>query len=158
MAYVPQTVPLENGRLTLRVLMHIAIPRVVWADKPPLPNDTDVMAQYTGLPNMWDSNTSISIGHLGELYIDLGWLGGLLGMMGLGGLVGLFYRKLRDHAGTSALVAAGLGMMIVLPVAYFGTAYIKLAGNLVMTMIAAFLTQRQILPRLKSLLPGILPA
>jgi hypothetical protein len=158
MAYVPETVPHENGQSTLRVLMHIAIPRVVWADKPALPHDTDVMAQYTGLPNAWDSSTSISIGHLGDLYIDFGWFGALLAMMAIGGLVGTFYRKLRDYTQGSALVAAGLCMMIVLPIAYFGTAYIKLVGAFIMTTIAAFLTQRQILPRLTTLIPGIRPA
>jgi hypothetical protein len=158
MAYVPETVPHENGQLTLNVLMHIAIPRVVWADKPALPHDTDVMAQYTGLPNAWDSNTSISIGHLGDLYIDFGWFGALFGMMAIGGLIGTLYRKLRDHRDGSALVAAGLCIMIVLPIAYFGTAYIKLVGALIMTTISVFLTQRQILPRLKTLIPGIRPA
>jgi hypothetical protein len=48
--------------------------------------------------------------------------------------------------------------MIVLPIAYFGTAYIKLVGAFIMTTISAFLTQRQILPRLKALIPGIRPA
>jgi hypothetical protein len=158
MAYVPETVPHENGQFTLNVLMHIAIPRVVWADKPALPSDTDVMAQYTGLPNAWDSSTSISIGHLGDLYIDFGWFGALFGMMAIGGLIGTFYRKLRDHRDGSALVAAGLCIMIVLPIAYFGTAYIKLVGAFIMTTISAFLTQRQILPRLKALIPGIRPA
>ncbi|PTM41741.1 hypothetical protein [Bosea sp. 124] len=158
MAYVPEVVPHENGRMTLDVLKHVAIPRAIWPGKPPLPNDTDVMAQYTGLPNAWDSNTSISIGHLGDLYIDFGWIGALMGMMCIGALTGRFYRKLRDYRGCSALISAGLCLMIVLPIAYFGTAYIKLAGSFLMTVIAAFLTQRQILKRLRASIPGILPA
>ena len=158
MAYVPGTVPHENGRLTLDVLKHVIIPRVIWPDKPPLPNDTDIMAQYTGLPNVWDGNTSISIGHLGDLYIDFGWIGALLGMTALGALVGTFYRKLRDYRHCSALVSAGFCIMVVLPVAYFGMAYIKLVGAFLTTTIAAFLTQRQILKWLRSIAPGIMPS
>ncbi len=142
MAYVPATRPHEGGQLTQRVVFHILVPRIVWANKPPLPHDTDVMAEYTGLPNVWGSETSISIGHLGELYIDFGYIGGLCAMLFIGYMSGYAYRKLQFNRKMPSLISAGLGMMVTLPLAYFGTAYIKLMGSFVMAVIMAFAIQR----------------
>lgn len=158
MAYVPVSLPHEAGQLTLNVLMHITVPRIIYPDKPPVPHDTDVMTKYSGLNNTWDSATSISIGHLGELYIDFGWLGGLLAMGVIGGLVGYIYRTVREFRSGSALMAAGLCTMAVLPIAYFGTAYIKLIGSFVMTTAAVYLMQRVVFPRLATALSQIRPA
>jgi hypothetical protein len=157
MAYVPGTIPHEAGSLTKRVIIHIAIPRLIYPSKPALPHDTDVMAQYTGLPNLWDSNTSISIGHLGELYIDFGYLGGLVGMSAIGLMVGRVYRALRDRDDGSVLAAAGLCLFAVLPIAYFGTAYVKLIGGFVLTAIIAIGTQRVVLPTIWPYLLKIRP-
>jgi hypothetical protein len=157
MAYVPEARPHEDGQLTQKVILHILIPRLVWPDKPALPSDTDVMAEYTGLPNTWNESTSISIGHLGELYIDFGWYGGLLGMIGIGFCSGFSYRKLRDHPKTPILVSIGLGMMVTLPIAYFGTAYIKLAGSFTMATIFAFIVQRYGFPWVRIIIPALRP-
>ncbi len=139
MGSVPQVVPHENGKLTVAVLRHISIPRFLWPQKPVLPSDTEVMARYANLEMTWDGNTSISIGYLGELYIDFGYLGGLLAAGALGLIVGGAYRYVRDQRRTSALVAAGLALMVVLPIAYFGTAYIKMVGSFVMTSVVVAL-------------------
>ena len=85
---VPQAVPYQKGQITASVIRHITVPRLLWKDKPPLPNDTEVMSKYTGLPMTWSSDTSISIGYLGELYADFGYLGGLFGASVVGLMVG----------------------------------------------------------------------
>lgn len=157
MANVPANREHENGRLTWQAATFFAIPRLIWPAKPPLPNDTDVMAEYTGLPDMWADNTSISIGYLGDLYIDFGWLGGLLATFGIGACVGRCYRNLSRHEATTPLISSGLCVMLILPVCYFGTAYIKLFGALAATIIAVFFVQRCALPLLRRLAPSLLP-
>lgn len=141
MAYVPEVIPHENGKLTLDVVSHILMPRFLFPEKPPLPSDTEVMKTYTGLNYNWDENTSISIGYLGELYIDFGYVGGLIATLLIGVFSGLTYQFVRDRPQFNALVSAGFCTMVVLPLAYFGTAYIKLIGGFCVTAIAAMLLQ-----------------
>ena len=151
MRFVPSGRPHENGALTQAVISHIAMPRVFFPGKPPLPNDTEVMAKYTGQPMMWDKNTSISVGHLAELYIDFGYFGGLFGMLVIGLIVGGAFRVLVGHRKSSDLLKAGLCVMASLPLAYFGTAYVKLIGELVFTSLIAIGFQVFILRYLPSL-------
>ncbi len=146
MQAVPESIPHENGALTLATLSHITMPRLLFPDKPPLPSDTEIMAKYTGLTYTWDSNTSISIGNLGELYIDFGLLGGLVAELVIGCLVGLVFRFLREFARCPALITAGFCVMSVLPIAYFGIAYIKLIGAFIATSAAAIMVQRLVVP------------
>lgn len=141
MRFVPYGRPHENGALTQAVVSHIAMPRILFPGKPPLPSDTEVMAKYTGQSMLWGSNTSISLGHLAELYIDFGYFGGLFGMMVIGLIVGGFFRVLVGHRGSSDLMKAGLCVMASLPLAYFGTAYVKLIGGLVFTSLIAIAFQ-----------------
>lgn len=141
MAHVPDVIPHENGKRTLDVFAHILMPRFFFPDKPPLPSDTAVMKTYTGLSYDWDENTSISIGYLGELYIDFGYVGGLIATLFIGIFAGLIYKFVRDRSQCNALISAGFSAMVVLPLAYFGTAYIKLIGGFCATAIAAVLLQ-----------------
>jgi len=140
-------VPHENGSLTLDVISHIAMPRLLFPDKAALPSDTEFMKKYTGLNYNWDENVSISIGNLGELYIDFGMIGGLIAEFLIGAIIAFVYRVIKDHSETSSIINAGLCLMIVLPAAYFGTAYIKLVGAFVFTSIIAIFSQRFIFER-----------
>jgi hypothetical protein len=97
-----------------------------------------------------NENTSISIGYLGELYIDFGLIGGLGAVCVIGWIVGYVYRYLRAHAAAPALFTSGLCLMIALPVAYFGTAYVKLVGSFVFSSVIAIVAQRYGLPFLLS--------
>ena len=79
------------------------------------------MRKHTGLGlgNLaLDENASISIGNLGELYIDFGYTGGLLSEFVIGLIVSLVYRKLRDNCDCPAMITAGLCVMVVLTISY----------------------------------------
>jgi hypothetical protein len=149
---VPASIPHEDGKLTLDVISHITMPRIIFPNKPALLSDTDVTKKYTGLDYNWDENTSISIGNLGELYIDFGFFGGLLGEVVIGLIAALVYRTLRGNSGCPVVMSAGLCVMIALPLCYFGTAYIKLVGSFVFTSIIAVLVQRYISPGISRML------
>lgn len=151
MENVPRGVPHENGALTAAVVQHIAMPRFLFPGKPSLPNDTEVMAHYTGESMVWNANTSISIGHLGELYIDFGYFGGLIGMLTIGTILGRVYRVIRNNSKTPALLSTGLCLMVALPVAYFGTAYPKLIGAMIASALIAIAFQRYLAMRLLSI-------
>jgi hypothetical protein len=146
MGYIPSAMPTEGGKITAAVFRHIAVPRFLWPQKPALPSDTEVMSKYTGLPMVWNSDTSISIGYLGELYADFGYLGGLLGALVIGLVVGLSYKLVRTRFAGSAIICAGLCLMVALPIAYFGTAYVKMVGAFVMTSVVVVLIGQFVLP------------
>ncbi|MCP4309287.1 MAG: hypothetical protein GY788_31320 [bacterium] len=153
MQNVPSVIPHENGGMTGTVFQHIAMPRFLFPDKAALPNDTEVMSYYTGLPMMWGSNTSISIGYLGELYIDFGYFG-LGAAFVIGSMAGFVYRVLRSRRDRSALIAAGLCLMVAFPLAYFGTAYAKMIGSFVFSSVIALGMQKFGVPIVLPILLG----
>ena len=146
LSYVPSSVPHEDGARLGSSIMHILMPRIFFPDKPATPHDTQVTAQYTGLSLGDSPNTSISIGYLGELYVDFGIGGAILATFVLGLCAGTGYRLLRDHRRVPKLITYGVCVMAALPLATFGTALIKLVGSLVMTFAAALVVQRVIAP------------
>lgn len=148
---VPRVLPFENGALTVAVFRHISVPRFIWPGKPVLPNDTEVMSKYTGLPMVWGDETSISIGYLGEMYVDFGYVGGIFAAGVMGVAFGLAYRFVRSQHSTSPLLLAGLAMVMSLKIGAFGTAYVKTAGAFVLTTVIVVILTRFVFPQL---LPG----
>lgn len=144
--YVPESRPHEVGTLTAAAVGNILTPRVLFPWKAPLPHDTDIMVKYTGLPMAWDIRTSISIGHLGEFYIDFGYVGGLLAMAGLGFFISRLYILIRNRGTSPFLLRAALCCLVVMPAAYFGTALAKVLGGVVFATIISVFTQRIALP------------
>jgi len=152
MERVPKELPHEGGAHLAQAIMHILTPRILFPDKPVVPSDTQVTAYYTGLATaiFSDENTSLSIGYLGELYIDFGVGGALLAAFLMGFVSGRCYRAIRDYPRTPAFVNYGLCMMLALGFTSFGTALIKLCGGLMTILIAVLVLQRLILPALLS--------
>ncbi len=144
--YVPSNVPHENGDRTFRAVTHIFTPRIIFTDKPALESDTEVTAKYTGLSFTNYTYASISIGYLGEAYIDFGWYGAIAFAFVYGAVMGLFVRLLLQYKRISMILNAGLALMVVIPICYFEQALIKTIGGATATLIAAFLLQRLAFP------------
>jgi len=83
-------VPFQHG-YTLIPLLTIFIPRLIWPDKPDVQTGllVDKMFHVTGT----GGEVYISPSHLGELYWNFGWGGGLAGMLLLGLLLGWINRR-----------------------------------------------------------------
>lgn len=145
---VPRVMPHEKGALTVAVFRHISVPRFLWPGKPVLPNDTEVMSKYTGLPMVWGDETSISIGYLGEMYVDFGYFGGIAAAGVMGIAFGFAYRFLRSQRNTSAILLAGLAMMMSLKIGAFGTAYVKTAGAFVLAAVIVAILAKFVFPHL----------
>jgi hypothetical protein len=153
MERVPAYIPHEGGARVGKVIWHVLTPRVLFPDKPDLESDTEVTAHYTGLVSviMTDQNyTSISIGYLGELYVDFGIAAALLAVFLLGLAYGRGYRAIRDCNRLPAFLNYGFCMVIALPLGGFGTPLIKLVGGTITIFAAVFLLQRTIIPLLFS--------
>ncbi|HEY1982259.1 MAG TPA: hypothetical protein VGH13_19470, partial [Xanthobacteraceae bacterium] len=147
MNYVPSMVPHEDGRLVGAAIANMLMPRVLFPDKPPLANDTDVTSEYTGINFYSAGDTSISIGYLGELYIDFGYAGALVAMTAIGACLGFGYRFLRVYERVPLLITYGACTLLSLSFMDFGTALIKALNASVLAFAAALVIQRFIAPR-----------
>lgn len=144
---VPNVIPHEGGTHLGQAVLHVLTPRILFPDKPEVPSDTQVTAFYTGLPVavFADDNTSISIGYLGELYIDFG-VGGVFLVVLIGLVFGSCYRAIRDHPHTPLFVNYSLCMMFALSFSAFEEALLKLAGGVLMVAAVSLLLQRFVWP------------
>lgn len=151
--YVPGTVPHQGGRLIGAALQNMLMPRVLFPDKPPLPSDTDVTSEFTGIYFYTAvQDTSISIGYLGELYIDFGYSGALIAMAVIGAALGYGVRYLRDYGRGPLLIRYGTCAILALSFVDFGTALVKALNGVVLAFAAAIVMQRVIAPQAISLL------
>jgi hypothetical protein len=147
MNFVPSMVPHEDGRLVGAAIANMLMPRVLFPDKPPLANDTDITSEYTGIDFYSAADTSISIGYLGELYIDFGYAGALVAMTAIGACLGFGYRFLRGYERLPLLITYGACTLLSLSFMDFGTALIKAINGSVLAFAAALAIQRFIAPR-----------
>ncbi len=149
---VPSELPHREGELLGTALTHILVPRAIYPDKPPLPSDSELTAQYTGDLNiLLMTGTSISLGFATECYIDFGFAGVILaGLILAGLLVGVttvFQRLVPDP-----LLAIAMSCAALIDARLFEIALPKLLGgvlaSLLMQWLIVVLVRRWIAPDL----------
>src|SRR5205814_3724135 len=90
--------PYENGRLWFDAVKHVFTPRAFFPGKGII-DDSARTTYYTGvLVAGLEQGTSISIGYMGESYIDFGPIGMFVPIFFLGLLYGYIYRLFAKHA------------------------------------------------------------
>jgi hypothetical protein len=125
---VPRNIPHQDGRLLLEAVQHVAVPRVLVPDKPPLVPDTIVTETYTGLYLAGEGGgTSISMGYMADSYIDFGRVGMFVAIFAWGVLLGWVYRWF-NRAGDP--LTAATGVAVLLTAALLETTAIKQLGGL----------------------------
>ena len=145
-ANVPENIPFQNGRQTDQALLHVITPRILFPDKAPTPNDTEITSHYTGMNLDLSGATSISIGYVGELYIDFGYPGSVLGAFLLGLFAGKTFSILRGYNSAPLFLNYGLAVVAALPFASFETALIKVLGSTVAVFLICVTLQRWVIP------------
>lgn len=147
MDYMPAMKPHTGGDQTMGAIRHIFMPRLFFPGKPPLQNDTEVTALYTGLTFHGGDYTSISIGYMGEFYADFGFFGMLISACVLGYALGKCYSLILYHRMTPPIIALSLTCGQVSSMVTFETALVKVVGDVAMAIIAMTIIQRIVLPR-----------
>lgn len=141
---VPEIMPHTNGSLSGAALANIFMPRALFPNKPRLRNDTEVTMLYAGLAlgGSRPDQASISIGYLGELYIDFGIAGVVIGTLVIGFAYGSSYRYfVRSRTGSLAM-NSGLAVMVVMTTLQFEESLPKAVGGFVATFLAAALLKK----------------
>lgn len=144
--YVPTYHPHTGGARTMEAVTHLLTPRIIFQNKPPVAHDTDITSRFTGLIFQGARVTSISIGYLGEFYVDFGKLGTPLAAFIFGAVIGRGYRFLMAYQGLPVIMNAAIATMAIIPFVYFERALIKLIGGGITLFIACLLIQRVGIP------------
>ena len=133
---VPTNVRHQNGGLWLGAIKHVFMPRVLFPDKEEL-NESARTNKYTGLRVAGQrQGTSISIGYVGESYIDFGIWFMFFPILGLGYFYGWVYRYFASRD-PDKLLGFGVATSILLFSAILvETSNIKLVGGVTTSVIA----------------------
>lgn len=150
MEYVPASKEHSGGALWADAIAFVLQPRFLFPDKPALSSDSERTMLYTGQTLASDSTgTSISIGYIGESYID----GGVPGAIGISLLLGIVYgfaanRLSSFSKGDEALYAGALTVMLQLT-QQFEISNIKLLPGFLWAFIVVSAFQLAIWPTLR---------
>jgi hypothetical protein len=147
MNYVPGVIPHEDGRRLSEALTNIFEPRILFPDKPPTPDDSVITSRYTGIRLDTSGGTSISIGYLGELYIDFGKPPAVFGAFLIGCFAGFAYRVIRSFRGIPLFFSYGIATMALLVFGVFETDLVRFLGSAITYFLAAFVLQRAVAPQ-----------
>lgn len=145
LGYVPNQMPHENGALLADAVARPFLPRAFFPEKSAI-NDTERTNLYTGGLAGESEGTSISIGYIGETYIDFGAYGMMAALLGIGCVYGLAYRLLSRSKVAGSLVGMGLGSAVLIPVGGLDSSFTKVAGALVVSLLVVCLFLRFLVP------------
>ena len=139
---VPARIPYQSGRLWFEAVKHVVTPRVFFPGKASI-NDSDRTNEFTGIRVAGaDEGTSVSIGYVGESYIDFGpaWMFAPIILVGC--FWGWSYRWLAARTPYSPLGIAASTHLILGSALTVEASNIKLLGGAVGTVIGLSLILR----------------
>lgn len=138
---VPGSIAHTQGKLWKEAVLHPLMPRLLFPGKPVI-NDSDRTNAYTGVYVAGtDRGTSISIGYVGESYIDFGIPGMFAPIFLWGWLVGWCYRFVVEKS-PSSVMGLSLGACLLLSNALLlESSNIKMMGGLVSSFLVTVVLQ-----------------
>ena len=144
---VPRVLPHEGGAIWWDALRRPFMPRLLFPGKSAI-SDSERTAHYTGLylggPK---SHTSISIGYIGEAYIDVGKFGMMPLLLGYGFMLGLIYRGLTiSYARSRGLLGMGLASAVLIGATALESSATKVVGSIVVSVLVSYLLVRFVIP------------
>ncbi|MFD2917440.1 hypothetical protein [Psychroserpens luteus] len=151
MAYVPNVLPHEDGKLTKDAIMHVLVPRLFNPNKAAI-DDSQHLTKYTGVFYADASmGVSFALGYVADFYIDFGPFWMLVALFFFGLFIGYIIRSIYRTSLNSFW-----GMAIMLPLFIllykYENALIKFFGNLIVFWIVATLFNKYVCSKIDSYL------
>ncbi len=143
---VPEYLPYEGGAIWGDALARPFTPRLVFPDKTII-SDTQRTNLYTGGIVGISEATSISIGYIGESYIDFGIAGMMAPISLLGFFYGQIYRRLLDWPTSRGLLGMGMSSAILYSGFELGSSITKTFGGVIVALLAALVFASLVAPR-----------
>jgi hypothetical protein len=132
---VPDRLPHENGQLWLGAVKHVFMPRAFFPGKGII-DDSERTSYYTGVRVAgMEQGTSISVGYMGESYIDFGRYIMFIPIFLLGLLYGLIYRVFVKYARFKVVGFAAATSVLLFSGYNFETSNIKILGGMLASAI-----------------------
>lgn len=145
---VPEFIPYAMGERWFDAVSRPLMPRLFFPGKAII-DESELSRVYTGraMAGM-EEGTQISIGYIGESYIDFGPYGMMLSMLAWGMFLGWVYRWLVFGRASGGLLGIGLVTAIfVMTASSVGNSLAKLVGGLVVCIPVIWLFVRFVVPR-----------
>jgi hypothetical protein len=129
--HVPENVEHTGGRLWKEAILHPLTPRILFRNKAVI-NDSDRTNEFSGVRVAGaEEGTSISIGYVGESYVDFGKFGMFVAIFLWGLFIGLCYWLVRRRAPNPLLGTALASSLLLTTVMFLESSNIKMSGALV---------------------------
>lgn len=148
MNYIPAVQSHENGKVWYDAVMHILQPRIFFPNKPSI-DDSQHLMKYTGI-FVADASmgTSISLGFMGDSYVDFGEVFMIFPVFLLGLLIGWIYKNILGK--TRSPVWAYILVIPLYEITYnLAVSAKKMIGVLVMFFLVVILFRRFVVPRIE---------
>lgn len=143
---VPSVIPHEGGNLWWDAVSRPLMPRMLFPDKGII-DESALLNKYTGLGVAgMGEGTQISIGYMGESYIDFGMYGMMVVIFLWGAILGFVYRVLSGDRKYGGALGLGLAAGVLMTVAYLETSSAKSVGGLFAAVLAAWVVSRIVVP------------
>lgn len=127
---VPSVIPHQDGAQLSAALQHIFAPRILFPDKPPLPNESEMVRRYAGVRVAGEEQgTTIAFGYTIESYIDYGVPMMLMPVFAYGIVMGAAFGMLRRTIKNSELAIAALTTIFLLALHGYNQAWARMLGN-----------------------------
>lgn len=140
--HVPAYVPHQYGAIWGDAVLRPFMPRIFFPGKSAI-NDSEFTNQFSGLSFATSAEgTSVSIGYMGEAYIDFGYIFMMMPIFLLGLTVGWFYKWMSSYPKCPSLISMGLATVVLYPVAQFETSITKLIGGVLVSVLMAWIVAR----------------
>jgi len=142
--YVPSVLPYQRGRVWKDALLYMFKPRIFFSGKASL-DDSQSLMEYTGVTvSGADEGTSISLGYLGDNYVDFGFFMFIpIALMGF--FTGFVYRVFLTKA-LNTIWGYILAIPLFSSIGYFETSLVKKIASLLTYLIIVFIFMRSVVP------------
>ena len=145
--YVPALTAHTDGEIWLDAIARPFMPRVLFPYKSAI-DDSVRTAEFTGLEiSGTERGTSISIGYMGESYIDFGPIGMMLPILALGYALGRVYRWLVVTGPMNGLLGMGMASAALMSFSLLESSITKVFGGFVAALLVIWLLGRFLAPR-----------
>lgn len=145
--YVPASVGHTSGEIWLDAIARPFMPRVLFPQKTAI-HDSERTAAFTGLEVAGaDRGVSISIGYMGESYIDFGPIGMMVPILVLGYALGRTYRWLVVTGPMNGLLGMGMASSALMSFSALESSITKVFGGFVAALLVIWLVGRFVAPR-----------
>lgn len=150
LTYVPHVAPHQNGALWGDAILRPITPRFLFPDKATI-DESLLTNTYTGLGvSGMQQGTQITIGYMGEAYIDFGYWGMFAPILLVGLTMGRLYRWILTGPRSYGLAGLGLAPAVLMSAAALERSSAKLIGGLFAQTLAVWIIIGIVLPSFMS--------